>query len=123
MTCVDSDTDRCELLCIDVPVAERVRKRIGQLDLADAADSARALGDPTRLRIGLALTAEDELCVCDLAWIVGRSDKLISHHLRVLREAGLADNRRDRKIVFYRLTDRGRRLLSVLVPETFAVSA
>lgn len=52
-----------------------------------------------------------ELCVCDLAWVCERSDKLVSHHVRVLRSAGLVQSRRDGKMVLYRLTLRGERLL------------
>lgn len=49
--------------------------------------------------------------MCDLGWIAGRAENLVGHHLRVLREAGLATSRRDHKIVFYSLTGTGRELL------------
>lgn len=74
-----------------------------------------ALGDPTRLTLALALREGGELCVCDLAWIAGRAENLAGHHLRALRTAGLARSRRDGKIVFYSLTDRGRTLLDAHV--------
>jgi DNA-binding transcriptional ArsR family regulator len=103
--------DRCDLLCLDLPRAESIRKRV-DTDLARrAAAHARALGDPTRLSIALALRDGDELCVCDLAWIVSKPENLVGHHLRALREAGLADSRRDGKIVFYALTTLGRELI------------
>ena len=54
--------------------------------------------------------------VCDLAWIVGRHEKLVSHHARALRAAGLASSRRDGKMVLYELTDRGRELLGAVAP-------
>ena len=110
--------DRCELLCLDLPLAEAVRATVLDDDAAARyAAHASALGEPTRLRLAAALAEADELCVCDLAWITGRSDKLVSHHLRVLRQAGLVDSRRAAKIVFYRLTDVGRRLIgAVLAP-------
>jgi ArsR family transcriptional regulator, lead/cadmium/zinc/bismuth-responsive transcriptional repressor len=104
--------DRCDLLCLDLEVAERVRAAL--IDVPGAlllAERAAALADPTRLRIAAALAGADELCVCDLAWISGRSDKLVSHHLRVLRNAGLAGSRRSGKIVFYQLTPLGQRML------------
>ena len=72
---------------------------------------ARALGDPTRLTIAVALREGGELCVCDLAWITGRAENLVGHHLRALRGAGLASSRREHKIVFYALTEPGRQLL------------
>ncbi len=51
--------------------------------------------------------------MCDLAWIVGSSQGLVSHHLRQLRSVGLATSRRDGKLLMYRLTDSGRRALAL----------
>jgi len=103
--------DRCDLLCVDLPRAEEIRARLQPAAAAVAATRARALADPTRLLITLALREGQELCVCDLGWIAGRAENLVGHHLRVLREAGLATSRRDHKIVFYSLTNAGRELL------------
>ena len=72
-----------------------------------AARAAKALADPTRLALANALWVGGELCVCDLSWISGRAQNLVSHHVRILRESGLARARRDGKIVFYELTARG----------------
>lgn len=107
--------DRCDLLCLDLPRAEAIRARLQPSVAAQAAARAKALADPTRLLIALALREGDELCVCDLAWITGRAENLVGHHLRTLREAGLASSRRDHKIVFYALTDTGRDLLDAHV--------
>ncbi|MGH2862060.1 MAG: ArsR/SmtB family transcription factor [Solirubrobacteraceae bacterium] len=103
--------DRCDLLCLDLPRAEEIRQAIDEEAVRVAAARARALGDPTRLTIAAALRAGEELCVCDLAWIAGRAENLVGHHLRALRTAGLADSRRDGKIVFYRLTPAGQDLV------------
>ena len=103
--------DRCDLLCLDLPRAEAIRQRLRPDLAADAAVRAKALADPTRLLIALALRDGEELCVCDLAWITSRAENLVGHHLRSLRDAGLADSRREHKIVFYTLTDAGRELL------------
>jgi DNA-binding transcriptional ArsR family regulator len=109
--------DRCELLCLDLPKAEAVRAaRLEPEALRTAAERARALGDPTRLQVALALREGDELCVCDLAWVCERSDKLVSHHARALRAAGLVGSRRDGKMVMYSLTDSGRALLEAILP-------
>ena len=108
--------DRCDLLCLDLPRAEHLRQQLGSDLVAAAARSAKALGDPTRLTIALALREGDELCVCDLAWITGRAENLVGHHLRTLRDAGLARSRRDGKIVFYELTDPGRALVDAHLP-------
>ena len=78
------------------------------------ASAADALGDPTRLAI--ALSAGGQLCVCDLAWIVNRSDKLVFHHVRLLRRAGVVTARRDGKMMMCSLTLPGQRLLVALTP-------
>ena len=107
--------DRCELLCLDLPKAESLRAARLPADASRAlADEAKALGDPTRLTLAAALAATDELCVCDLAWVTERPENLVSHHLRLLRAAGLAASRRDGKMVMYSITDTGRALLSAL---------
>jgi DNA-binding transcriptional ArsR family regulator len=68
------------------------------------------------------MAASGSACVCDLAWIVARDEKLVSHHVRALRAAGLAASNRQGKMVMYGLTDRGR-ALSAAVADTEAVSA
>ncbi len=104
--------DRCDVLCLDLPRAEELRRRRLPVELAEtAAARARALADPTRLSLATSLLDGDELCVCDLAWISGRPQNLVSHHLRALKREGLATSRRDGKIVFYSLTERGAELL------------
>lgn len=103
--------DRCDLLCLDLPRAEAIRATLDPGLAETAAAHAKALGDPTRLLIALALREGEELCVCDLAWIAGRAENLVGHHLRQLRTAGLARSRRDGKIVFYALTHTGRQLV------------
>jgi DNA-binding transcriptional ArsR family regulator len=109
------DPDTCDLLCLDLPKAERVRKNLPAIeDLELWAAGAKALGDPTRLAIALALDAGESACVCDLAWIVGRDERLVSHHVRLMKSAGLARSQRDGKMVIYELTERGRTLLAAV---------
>ncbi len=107
--------DRCDLLCLDLPRAEEIRHGIDDEAVRAAAARARALGDRTRLTIAAALRHGGELCVCDLAWIAGRAENLVGHHLRALRTAGLADSRRDGKVVFYKLTAAGQGLIDAHV--------
>lgn len=114
--------DRCDLLCLDLPRAESIRHQLDPTRIAAAAGRAKALGDPTRLTVALALREGGELCVCDLAWIAGRAENLIGHHLRVLRAAGLADSRREGKIVFYALTVSGRELVDAHLSTTPATA-
>ena len=108
--------DRCDLLCLDLPRAEAIRQHLHADAVEAAALRAKALGDPTRLTLAVALRDGDELCVCDLAWIAGRAENLVGHHLRTLRTAGLAASRREGKIVFYTLTDAGRVLVDAHAP-------
>ena len=104
--------DQCDVLCLDIPLAEELRRRRLDAEAAEAvAARARALSDPTRLSLAVSLRDGRELCVCDLAWISGRAQNLVSHHLRALKEAGLAESRREGKIVFYSLTEAGTHLL------------
>jgi ArsR family transcriptional regulator, lead/cadmium/zinc/bismuth-responsive transcriptional repressor len=108
--------DTCDLLCLDLPHAEAVREQLAGEDQARVlANQAKALGDPTRLRIAAALQLGEELCVCDLAWITELSQNLVSHHVRVLRTADLATSRRNGKLVMYRLTEAGHRLLTAVI--------
>jgi DNA-binding transcriptional ArsR family regulator len=104
--------DRCDLLCLDLSKAEALRAaRRSERETQALVEACRALGDPTRMTVALALRDGDELCVCDLAWIVERAENLVSHHLRALRAAGLAEYRREGKMALYSLTERGRALL------------
>lgn len=113
--------DRCELLCIDLDKAEALRAaRLDDTATRAIAERAKALSDPTRLAIALALAATDELCVCDVAWVTERAENLVSHHLRALRAAGLVDCRRQGKMVIYAITSSGAALLATLTASTTA---
>ena len=116
--------DHCDLLCLDLPKAEELRStRLGVAEAETLAAEAKALGDPVRLTTALALRDGAELCVCDLSWIVERSQALVSHHMRTLRGAGLVRSRRDGKMVMYSLTPRGSELLGSLVRAQARVTA
>jgi DNA-binding transcriptional ArsR family regulator len=119
-----TEPETCDLLCLDLPRAEALRQARPPLDaLSVAADAAKALSDPTRLTVALALRDGGELCVCDLAWVCERSDKLVSHHVRQLRSAALVHSRRDGKMVMYSLTDTGAALLGAVMPGRHGVPA
>ena len=115
--------DRCDLLCLDLEKAERLRldRLDGELAIRLAAQ-AKALSDPTRLTIAASLGATDELCVCDLAWVTERAENLVSHHARMLRSLGLAASRRDGKMVLYRLTETGRELLAAVLSSSETIA-
>jgi DNA-binding transcriptional ArsR family regulator len=110
--------DRCEILCLDLERAEALRsRRLRDRTARRLAAQAKALADPTRLTLTAALAEGGELCVCDLAWVVERAENLVSHHLRLLRSAGLVASRRDGKMVMYALSERGRELLGATLSE------
>src|SRR3954469_118388 len=113
--------DTCDLLCLDLPRAEALRQARPEASrLSAASEAAKALADPTRLTVAAALRDGGELCVCDLAWVSERSDKLVSHHVRQLRSAGLVQSRREGKMVLYALTEHGAALLAAVLPVTVA---
>lgn len=94
---------RCAEFVFDPERVARVREQLAGLP-PGLADLFRALGDGTRARIAYAL-AHEELCVCDLAALVGLSVSCVSHHLRLLRTLRLIRPRRAGRQVFYRLDD------------------
>jgi DNA-binding transcriptional ArsR family regulator len=100
-------------LCLDLEAAEAVRVRLDRGRAVVLADAVKVFSDPTRLLIVQALALR-ELCGCDLGWVTGQSEKVVSHHLGRLKREGLVAGRRDGKVVFASLTERGRELLEVI---------
>jgi len=94
--------DLCEVFCSDREKVARIKKQVGAT--GGMSLMFKALADDTRIKIIYALSLE-ELCVCDVAGIIGSSVATASHHLRFLRNAGLAGYRREGKLVFYSLKD------------------
>jgi ArsR family transcriptional regulator, lead/cadmium/zinc/bismuth-responsive transcriptional repressor len=97
--------DICEISCFDEPKVNRVKDTVSKHDTLAVSQIFKALADDTRVKIAFALSEEDELCVCDVANIVGCTTATASHHLRLLRNLGLAKYRKDGKLVFYSLDD------------------
>ena len=87
------------------------------------ANRARAFSDSTRLTLAAALREGEELCVCDLSWISGRKQALVSYHMRTLRSEGLVRSRRHGKLVIYSLTEEGRSLLRAVLGEEAGVGS
>ena len=95
----------CDLVQIDLGRVRSLRAALVSTDAVQGlADTFSALGDPTRVRILDALS-HGELCVCDLAAVLGVSQSAVSHQLRLLRGLRLVRPRRDGRIVFYSLDD------------------
>ncbi len=97
--------DVCEVSCIDGDKVGKVQKSLANQNTLAVAQIFKALADDTRVKIAYSLSEEDELCVCDVANIVGCTTATASHHLRLLRNLGLAKYRKEGKLVYYSLDD------------------
>jgi DNA-binding transcriptional ArsR family regulator len=97
--------DKCECRIIhDEKVKEARQKALGDMATEDLCQTFKALGDVSRLKILWAL-AHQEMCVCDLAALLGITESAVSHQLRLLRTLRLVKNRREGTILYYRLAD------------------
>jgi len=86
-------------------ILERVGRAMPDEDtLYDLTELFRIFGDSTRVRI-LYVLFESEMCVCDIAALLGITQSAVSHQLRALKNARLVKARRDGKTVFYALAD------------------
>lgn len=97
--------DVCQVTCVDTAKVKRVQESVSKQNTMAVSQLFKALSDDTRVKIVYALSTEDELCVCDVANIIGSSTATASHHLRLLRNMGLAKYRKEGKLVFYSLDD------------------
>ena len=95
----------CDFIHAHDEIVEWVRKEMPSEDaLYDLTELFRIFGDSTRIRI-LYVLFESEMCVCDIAQLLGMTQSAISHQLRALKNARLVKARRDGKTVFYSLSD------------------
>jgi DNA-binding transcriptional ArsR family regulator len=100
---INSEPEICEVFTYDEEKVERLKKEVAVTE--GLSTFFKALADDTRLKVIHALS-QDELCVCDVANILGSTVQAASHHLRVLRNIGLAKYRKEGKRVFYSIRDR-----------------
>ncbi len=97
--------DVCQVEFVDRKKVESVRKSMkGERAFNEIAETFKLLGDPTRTKILFALSRE-ELCVCDLANLLGLSASAVSHQLRLLRSVKVVKFRKEGKMVYYSLDD------------------
>ena len=95
----------CEITSIDKKKISSVKKKMkSETAIQKLSETFKVLGDATRTKIIFALSQE-ELCVCDIANILGMTMSAVSHQLRVLRNMALVKYRKDGKIVYYALDD------------------
>jgi len=97
--------ETCAQTVIHEETVNRVRKHMPPEEtLYDLAELFKVFGDSTRVRILWALDMSD-MCVCDIAALLGMTQSAVSHQLRVLKQAKLVKNRREGKTIFYSLMD------------------
>lgn len=98
--------DTCELFCYNAAKVAALKKSLPPPDrIAGLTDTFKVLGDSTRAKI-LLILAKGELCVCDIAHVLGISLSAVSHQLRLLRSFGLVKYRNEGKMAFYTLKDK-----------------
>jgi len=98
--------DRCDCRIIHNKKVEEARMlALDDSATEDLCQTFKALGDASRLKILWALQHQ-EMCVCDLAALLGITESAVSHQLRLLRTLRLVRNRREGTILYYRLADR-----------------
>jgi DNA-binding transcriptional ArsR family regulator len=98
-------SDVCEIQCVNEANVRAALEALPDDNVILAlAETFKTLGDPTRLRIIAALTAK-ELCVCDLAQMLGITGSAVSHQLRLMRGQKLIRYRKEGKIAYYSLDD------------------
>ncbi|GEB76755.1 ArsR/SmtB family transcription factor [Sporolactobacillus inulinus] len=101
------EKDTCEIYRYDEEKVNRIQGLLKNENdgLSRVVRLFKALADENRSKIVFALCQDKELCVCDVANIIGSSIATASHHLRTLRKQGLVKYRKDGKMAFYSLDD------------------
>ncbi len=97
--------DTCEIYCYDEEKVNRIQGDLNAVDISNVAQMLKAIADENRAKITYALCQDDELCVCDIANIVGVTVANASHHLRKLHKLGVVKFRKEGKLAFYSLDD------------------
>ncbi|HEY9581413.1 MAG TPA: metalloregulator ArsR/SmtB family transcription factor [Savagea sp.] len=96
--------DTCDITIVHEEAVREVQQQLPE-NMLGMVEIFKALADETRLKIAYALTITEEMCVCDLAAVIGASNATASHHLRYLRDKSLAKSEKKGKMVYYTLAD------------------
>ena len=97
--------DTCEIYCYDEEKVNRIQDNLQTVDISSVAQMLKAIADKNKAKITYALFQDDELCVCDIANIIGVTVANASHHLRTLHKQGIVKFRKEGKLAFYSLDD------------------
>lgn len=99
------EEEGCRIRIVHIEQVARARDQaIPEYELDRLALTYKVLGDPTRLKIVMALK-DGEMCVCDLAAFLELSESAVSHQLRRLKDLALVKRRRDGQVLYYSLDD------------------
>lgn len=105
MCAYEPDIDRCDCNTIHEDIVNDVREYMPDDDiLIDLSDIFKVFSDSTRVKILCALFRA-EMCVCDIAVLLGMTKSAISHQLRILKQSKLVKFRKDGRVVYYSLAD------------------
>ena len=101
------DADACSVECLNpAAIAPLLGRSLGSDGARAVGDLFATLADPSRARIvHLLAISEQDLCVCDIALVLGMSVSALSHQLRFLRERGAVERTKAGRIAYYRLVD------------------
>lgn len=100
-----NNVEKCKITFIHKDIVENIKSEMPNDEiLYDLAEVFKVFGDTTRIKIICSLF-KNEMCVCDIAALVGTTQSAISHQLRVLKDAKLVKHRKDGKVVYYSLDD------------------
>ncbi|WP_144529513.1 metalloregulator ArsR/SmtB family transcription factor [Peribacillus simplex] len=97
--------DICDVHLHDEVKVNRIQEEMSQVNLSRMSKLFKVIGDENRAKIAYALCKDEELCVCDLANIIGASMATTSHHLRTLYKHAIVKYRKEGKLAFYSLDD------------------
>lgn len=97
--------DTCEVYCFDEEKVNRIQSQLRTVEITEVAQLFKAIADENRAKIVFALCQDEELCVCDIANIIGATVANASHHLRTLYKQGVVKYRKEGKLAFYSLDD------------------
>ncbi|MFD1415618.1 ArsR/SmtB family transcription factor [Oceanobacillus jeddahense] len=97
--------DMCEVYCYDEEKVNRIQEELQKEDFSRVSQLFKVLADENRTKISYALCIDEELCVCDIANIIGSTVATASHHLRTLHKQKIVNYRKEGKLAFYSLDD------------------
>ncbi|WP_366249330.1 metalloregulator ArsR/SmtB family transcription factor [Terribacillus aidingensis] len=100
-----SKKDTCEIYCYDKKKVNRIQEDLQSVNILNVAQMLKAISDENRAKITYILCQDDELCVCDIANVLGITVANASHHLRTLHKQGIVKYRKEGKLAFYSLDD------------------